>query len=224
MIDAKKLGIALFFLLLASAASAEALLVTISFDNGSFQIKHAELMEGDGQNYSEAGTHALVYETPTNLVVATWFYMPLISFTKEGTEVQDHAEQTLAIPFERGAQTLSVYDENGNNLASLDLTGLSSVGDSIGSPPTESLAASTGTNSVALAVNDSLTRHGTASGEGAASNEPSTQGAGSADSSSLGDEIIGLITIGVIGAIFLGIAGAVYFFVLKGKKPEQKKR
>ena len=117
-----KFTYAIVGLFLVSLASAEALLVTVEYNQGNMGISYVELLEGPEPGYSSDGDFILAYETPSGTIPGTAFYMPLITSTQEEELfVSEQAEQTLTIPYEAGAESLSLYDREGNLLASFSL-------------------------------------------------------------------------------------------------------
>ena len=152
-----KFTYAIFGLFLISLVSAEALLVTVEYNQGTMGITYVELLEGPEPGYSSDGDFILAYETPSGTIPGTAFYMPLITSTQEEELfVSEHAEQTLTIPYEIGADSLSLYDSEGNLLASFSLQGISGKGDYKGTPPSESIAGKSGKPSVSGALDTAL--------------------------------------------------------------------
>ena len=152
-----KLYYALIGLFLVSFAFAEALLVTVEYNYGEMSIAYVELLSGPEPGYTSDGEYILAYETASGTIPGTAFYMPLITSTQEEEIfVSEEAEQTLTIPYGPGASSLSLYDREGNLLASFDLSGISNAGDYKGKPPSESIAGKSGQPSVSGAVEEAL--------------------------------------------------------------------
>ncbi len=148
---------ALFGLFLVSLASANALLVTVEYNQGNMGIKYVELIGGPEPGYSSDGDYILAYETSSGTVPGTAFYMPLITSTQEEELIiSGQSEQTIIIPYEAGADSLSLYDSEGVLLDSFDLGGISGEGDYAGAPPSESMAGQSGQPSVSGAVEGAL--------------------------------------------------------------------
>ncbi|VVB73223.1 Uncharacterised protein [uncultured archaeon] len=156
MIDMKTPIILIALLLTASAVLADSLLVTVAYDRGAYSIKHVEMLGGATPGYSANGELFLGYEMPDKVIVATFFDMPLISFSNDSVTLNDSVEYALEIPVQAGAEAVSIYNMSGNQLATFSLSGISKAGDAKGTPPTGSIAARTGQTSVAKAVSDSL--------------------------------------------------------------------
>ncbi len=164
-----KFAYAIFGLFLISLVSAEALLVTVEYNQGTMGITYVELLEGPEPGYSSDGDFILAYETPSGTIPGTAFYMPLITSTQEEEIfVSEQAEQTLTIPYESGADSLSLYDREGNLLASFSLQGISGEGDYKGTPPSESIAGKSGKPSVSGALDTALS---TSAGDSSSSSE-----------------------------------------------------
>lgn len=152
-----KFAYLLFGMFLVSFASAQSLLVTVEYNQGTMGITYVELLGGPEPAYSSDGDYILAYETPSGTIPGTAFYMPLITSTQsEELIISDSAEQTLTIPYEAGAESLSLYDRDGEVLASFDLGEISGEGDYSGSPPTESIAGQSGQASVSGAASSAL--------------------------------------------------------------------
>jgi len=155
-----------FVLLFVSIAFADSLLVTVRYDSGGMSIKYAELLSGPEPAYSNDGPFLLAYEKNSETIPATSFYMPILSNSDSGIRVEDKTETTMEIPYELGAQRLSLYDPEGKLLSSFDLSGISSAGDHKGSPPEESIAGKSGQDSVSDAVRNAVNASGAPEGAG----------------------------------------------------------
>jgi len=152
-----KFAYLLFGMFLISFASAQALLVSVEYNQGTMEITYVELLGGAEPGYSSDGDYILAYETPSGTIPGTAFYMPLITSTQsQELIVADVAEQTLTIPYEEGAESLSLYNRDGELLASFDLGEISGEGDYTGTPPTESIAGQSGQASVSGAASSAL--------------------------------------------------------------------
>lgn len=150
-----KFRYAMLGLFLVSIVSAEALLVTVEYNQGNMGIRYVELFAGPEPGYSSDGDYILAYETPSGTIPGTAFNMPLVTSTQEQELlVSEQAEQTLMIPYEPSASSLSLYNIEGELLASFSLSGISQEGDYSGAPPSESIAGKSGQPSVSAGLEE----------------------------------------------------------------------
>ena len=142
----------LAILAITQSVYADSWLVTISYDSGTYNIMHVEMISGNASHFFNDGELILGYENDDAVLVATTFNMPIVSSQGTHVEQMNHAEYTVSIPAKSGYTSLSIFNMSGNRLATLSLSGISRVGDAKGTPPTGSIAAQTDEISEAKAL------------------------------------------------------------------------
>lgn len=142
----------LLILALLPLIQGEALLVTVQYDSGTLSIRHAELINAPEPAVTNDGSLALAYIQNGNPTAATRFYLPILANTPQGPQLDSHVEHTLLIPWQPGAQQLALYEGDGIQVATFDLSGIQNAGDASGQPPTDSRAFALNEVSVSKAV------------------------------------------------------------------------